>query len=223
MGKKLRIAIDGPGGAGKSTISKLIAARLGIDYVDTGAMYRAVALKMKENGISVDEVEKLEEMLVGTVIGFSKGHILLDNRVVNDLIRTQEISKLASDCSALAPVREKLVALQRDMGSKKSMIMDGRDIGTNVLPKAEFKFYMTASKEERAKRRFLELTEKNQETTFEKVLKDIEVRDHNDMTRKLNPLKKADDAITLDTTDMSIEEVCQFISDKVKGDNNGND
>jgi len=221
MFEMLRVAIDGPGGAGKSTVAKMMASRLGIDYVDTGAMYRAVALKMIENCVGLEDTGKLAKLLSETEIDFSEGAILLDGRAVNDLIRTQEISKLASDCSALAPVREKLVALQREIGSKKSVIMDGRDIGTNVLTEAEFKFYMTASKEERARRRHKELTEKGQETTFEIVLEDISMRDHNDMTRKLNPLRKADDAVELDTTEMTIEEVCKFISDRVRGEYDG--
>jgi len=208
---KIRIAIDGPGGAGKSTIAKILAKELNIDYVDTGAMYRAVAYKMQENGIALSDVAGIEKMLEGTEIDFSDGNIILDGKIINDYIRTPEISKLASDCSALGIVRDKLVALQREMGTKKSIVMDGRDITTNVLKDAEYKFYMTATKEERAKRRYEELLAKGQETSYEVVLKDIEQRDHNDMTRKLNPLTKADDAIELDTTNMSIPEVCAFI------------
>ena len=217
----MRIAIDGPGGAGKSTIAKIVAKELGIDYIDTGAMYRAFAYKMKEKGIDPGNLESIKEMLKVTEIDFSCGDILLDGETVNDQIRMPEISKLASDCSALAPVREKLVALQREMGRRKSIIMDGRDIGTNVLTDAEFKFYMTASKEERAHRRHSELLVKGQEISFEDVLNDITIRDHNDMTRKLNPLKKADDAVELDTTEMTIEEVCKFILDRVKGEKDG--
>jgi len=212
----MRIAIDGPGGAGKSTIAKIIAQELGIDYVDTGAMYRAVAYKMQENGIDIGDERGIEQMLSDTDIDFSDGNIILDGKIVNDFIRTGEISKLASDCSALASVRDKLVALQREMGSKKSIVMDGRDITTNVLKDAEFKFYMTASKEERARRRYEELLAKGMEVPYEKVLKDIETRDHNDMTRALNPLKKADDAIELDTTEMTIEEVCEFVINVVR-------
>jgi len=221
MSKRIRIAIDGPGGAGKSTVAKIIATDLGVDYVDTGAMYRAVAYKMQENGIDIKNQSGIDKMLSDTEIDFSDGDIILDGKIVNDFIRTPEISKLASDCSALASVREKLVALQREMGSKKSIVMDGRDITTNVLPDAEFKFYMTASKEERAKRRYDELLAKGKETSYEEVLSDIETRDHNDMTRKLNPLKKADDATELDTTEMTIEEVCGFIKSTVRGDIRG--
>ena len=217
MQNKIRIAIDGPGGAGKSTIAKIIAIELNIDYVDTGAMYRAVAYKMQENGIALEDLAGIEKMLSSTEIDFSDGNIILDGKIINDFIRTPEISKLASDCSALGIVRDKLVALQREMGNKKSIVMDGRDITTNVLKDAEFKFYMTATKEERAKRRYEEFLEKGKEMSYEEVLADIEMRDYNDMTRKLNPLTKADDAIELDTTNMSIPEVCKFIIDVVKG------
>ena len=221
MDNKIRIAIDGPGGAGKSTIAKMLAGDFGIDYVDTGAMYRAVAYKMQENNIGLEDEAALEKMLSDTVIDFSAGDIILDGKVINEYIRTPEISKLASDCSALAAVREKLVGLQREMGSKKSVVMDGRDIGTNVLTNAEFKIYMTATKEERAKRRYKELKGKGQKTPYEEVLAAITERDHNDMTRKLNPLRKADDAIELDTTEMTIEEVRNYILGLIKGGKNG--
>ena len=214
--EKIRIAIDGPGGAGKSTIAKLIAKELNIDYIDTGAMYRAVAYKMLKNGVALSDEAGIEKMLVDTEIDFSDGNIILDGKIINDFIRTPEISKLASDCSALAAVREKLVALQREMGSKKSVVMDGRDIATNVLKDAEFKFYMTASKEERAKRRYEEFLGTDKELPYEQVLTDIETRDHNDMTRKLNPLRKAEEAIEIDTTEMSIQEVCAFIINAIK-------
>jgi len=222
MDKIKRIAIDGPGGAGKSTIAKMIAKSLEIDYVDTGAMYRAVAYKMQENGIGVSDETGIKKMLADTLIDFSGGNTILDGKVINDFIRTPEISKLASDCSALQPVREKLVYLQREMGKKKSVVMDGRDIGTNVFPDAEYKFYMTASKEERAKRRYDELLLKGQKTTFDEVLAEMESRDHNDMTRQLNPLKRADDAILVDTTDMTIKEVCEYVMNLIEGGENGN-
>jgi cytidylate kinase len=217
---KIRIAIDGPGGAGKSTIAKIIAKELNLDYVDTGAMSRAVAYKMLESGIGLENEAGIEKMLGDTSIDFVGGNILLDGKIINDFIRTSEISKLASDCSALAAVREKLVALQREMGSKKSVVMDGRDIATNVLKDAEFKFYMTASKEERARRRYDEFVEKGKEIPYEQVLADIELRDHNDMTRKLNPLRKDDEAIELDTTNMTIQEVCDFIIRKIQSKEN---
>jgi len=223
MRRIFRIAIDGPGGAGKSTAAKKIAEALNIEYVDTGAMYRAVAYKMKECGVGLKDETALTGMLTDTDIDFLNGDIVLDGRAVNDFIRTAEISKLASDCSALAPVREKLVVLQREMGRKKSIVMDGRDIGTNVIKDAEFKFFMTATIEERAKRRYDELILKGQDASYESVLSDMSSRDRNDMTRALNPLKKADDAVELDTTEMTIEEVCEFMLRKIReggyGDN----
>ena len=215
MNKIIRVAIDGPSGAGKSTIAKAVGKKLGLDYIDTGAMYRAVGYKTLTSGIDPDDAAAMQQMLDSTEIDFSKGDIILDGEVVNDKIRTNEMSMMASRVSAIPAVREKLVELQRKMGQTKSIIMDGRDIGTNVLTDAEFKFFMTASAEERADRRYKELIEKGQEISYETVLEDIKKRDHNDMTRKLNPLKKADDAIELDTTGMSIEEVTDFIYKEV--------
>lgn len=216
MKDMLRIAIDGPSGAGKSTIAKEVAKKLGIDYIDTGAMYRAVGYKMKRDGIAADDEAALRAMLDDTDIDFVRGDIILDGAVVNDVIRTSEISKMASVCSALLPVREKLVEIQRGMGSRKSVIMDGRDIATNVLKDAEYKFFLTASAAERAERRHKELCEKGEAITFEAVLNDIEKRDHNDMTRKLNPLRKAEDAIEVDTTGLSIEEVVAFVLKEIR-------
>ncbi|MBP6492315.1 MAG: (d)CMP kinase [Clostridia bacterium] len=216
MENKIRIAIDGPSGAGKSTIAKLVAKQLGIDYIDTGAMYRAIGYKMIKNQVKIDEKEKLTELLANTEIDFVSGNIVLDGEIVNDKIRTPEISKMASDSSALQEVREKLVALQRKMGQTKSVVMDGRDIGTNVLTDAEYKFFMTASSAERAKRRWLELSQKGEAVDLEQVEADIIQRDYNDSTRKLNPLRKAEDAMELDTTGLSIEEVTGKILEVVK-------
>jgi len=216
MTDKIRIAIDGPSGAGKSTIAKLVAKRMGIDYIDTGAMYRAIGYKILQKEISLSDTDALRMMLDQTEIDFVSGNIVLDGEIVNDKIRTPEVSKMASDCSALAEVREKLVALQRKMGQTKSVVMDGRDIGTNVLTDAEYKFFMTASTAERAHRRWLELSEKGETADLSQVEADIIQRDHNDSTRKLNPLKKAEDAIELDTTGMSIEEVTQKILEVMK-------
>lgn len=211
-----RVAIDGPSGAGKSTIAKAVAKRLGIDYIDTGAMYRAVGYKIKQTGLDMQDKDKLAEMLAGTDIDFVNGDIILDGTVVNDKIRTSEISQMASKCSALQEVREKLVEIQRGMGTRKSVIMDGRDIGTNVLKDAEYKIFLTASADERADRRHKELIEKGEEISFEEVLNDIKQRDHNDMTRTLNPLRKADDAIEIDTTGLNIDEVIQKVLEEVK-------
>jgi cytidylate kinase len=222
-----RIAVDGPSGAGKSTIAKRIAKELNIEYIDTGAMYRAIGYKVAAcasgpwadteaastapiDEAAVDELlagDGLKALLDETQIDFVDGHIILDGRDVGDKIRTPEMSMMASKCSAIPAVREKLVEIQRQMGRRKSVIMDGRDIGTNVLKDAEYKIYLTASAEERAERRYKELVEKGESQTYEEVLKDIIQRDHNDMTRKLNPLRKADDAVEIDTTGMNIEEV----------------
>lgn len=211
-----RVAIDGPSGAGKSTIAKSVAKKLGIDYIDTGAMYRAVGYKMKREGIDAGDLSKLEAMLADTDIDFVKGDIILDGQVVNDVIRTSEISQMASKCSAVPIVREKLVDIQRGMGTRKSVIMDGRDIGTNVLKDAEYKFFLTASAEKRAERRHKELIEKGEDITFEEVLRDIEQRDHNDMTRKLNPLRKAEDALEVDTTGLDIDEVTELVLKEIR-------
>lgn len=211
-----RIAIDGPSGAGKSTIAKAVAKRLGIDYIDTGAMYRAIGLKMLSEGIAMEESDALSDMLARTEIDFDKGNVFLDGRIVNDLIRTPEVSKAASDCSALGSVRSKLVELQRKMGQSKSVIMDGRDIGTNVLTDAEYKFFLTATAEERALRRHKEMLEKGQESDLAQVLAQIVERDHNDSTRALNPLRKAEDAEEIDSTHMTIDQVVNYICDKVE-------
>jgi cytidylate kinase len=215
---RIRVAIDGPSGAGKSTIARAVAKRMEMDYIDTGAMYRAVAYKMLRDNVPVSDMKLLEDMLADTDIDFVKGNILLDGEIINSKIRTPEVSALASECSALAPVREKLVGLQRQMGQKKSIIMDGRDIGTNVLTDAEYKFYLNAQPEERARRRHLELVEKGQQTSFLQVLEDIRLRDHNDMTRALNPLRKAEDAREIDTTGMNLEQVICAIIDHIKGE-----
>lgn len=216
MENKIRIAIDGPSGAGKSTIAKRIAELLGIDYIDTGAMYRAMGYKILQKHIALDDKEALMRLLAQTEIDFIAGNIILDGEIVNNKIRTPEISKMASDASALQEVRDKLVTLQKNMGQVKSVVMDGRDIGTNVLKDAEYKFFMTASTAERAQRRWLELSEKGENVDLAKVEADIIQRDHNDSTRKLNPLRKAGDAIELDTTGMSVEEVTQKILEVIK-------
>ncbi|MEG0830495.1 MAG: (d)CMP kinase [Anaerovoracaceae bacterium] len=216
MDKIFSVAIDGPSGAGKSTIAKAVAEELNIDYIDTGAMYRAVAYKMGLENVQPTDFIKVKRVLDETKIDFAKGDVILDGEIVNSKIRTPEMSQKASEFSGLGDVREKLVELQRKMAETKSVIMDGRDIGTNVLMEAEYKFFMTASPSERAQRRYEELLEKGETVTFDQVLEDIVARDHNDTMRKLNPLKKADDALEVDTTGMSIEEVTAFIIREVR-------
>ena len=218
MSKIFQIAIDGPSGAGKSTIAKRVAKELGIDYIDTGAMYRAVGLKMLRLGIPMEENEELQKMLDETDVDFAEERVYLDGEDVSDLIRTQEISKAASDCSAFAMVRNKLVELQQAMGKRKSVIMDGRDIGTVVLKDAEYKYYLTATPEERAMRRFKELKAKGSEDTYEKVLEDVNRRDYNDMHREVDPLRQAEDAVLIDSTNMSIDEVVDFIISRVRAE-----
>ncbi len=215
MSERFRIAIDGPSGAGKSTVAKQVAARLGIEYIDTGAMYRAVGLKMLRLGIAMEENEELQKMLDDTDVDFEKERIYLDGEDVSDLIRTQEISKAASDCSAFATVREKLVELQRAMGERKSIIMDGRDIGTVVLKDSKQKFYLTATAEERAMRRYLELREKGSAEGYEQVLEDVIKRDYNDSHRDVSPLRQAEDAVLIDSTNMTVEQVVDFIIESV--------
>lgn len=211
----LRIAIDGPGGAGKSTVAKLVAKELGLDYIDTGAMYRAVGYKISRDGIDMENSLELASMLKETDIDFSGGKVFLDGEDISDKIRTQEVSALASKCSAIGEVREKLVSIQKEMGRSKNVIMDGRDIGTNVLKDAEHKIFLVASPEERAQRRYKELAEKGEDVTFQQVLDDINKRDHNDTHRKLNPLRKADDAVEIDTTSKNVDEVVKMILEEI--------
>ena len=213
--KIFQIAIDGPSGAGKSTIAKTVARKLGIDYIDTGAMYRALGLKMLRMGVPMREDAALAAMLEETDIDFSGGRVYLDGEDVSDQIRTQEISKASSDCSAFASVRRKLVELQQKMARAKSVIMDGRDIGTVVLKDAPYKYFLTASDEERALRRFRELAAKGEPQTYEEVLEQIRQRDYNDTHRAVTPLRKAEDAVEIDSTAMSIEEVVDYICGQI--------
>lgn len=205
------IAIDGPSGAGKSTIAKLIAQKLNIDYIDTGAMYRAIAYKMTKEGIEPKESQDLHGVLDHTDIDFVNGDIILDGKIVNDVIRTPEIASKASAFATLPSVRKKLVQLQQQMAKKKSVIMDGRDIGTVVLKDAKNKFYLTATAEERARRRFEELKEKGEEVSFDGILESIKKRDYDDMHREITPLRKAEDADEIDSSNMTIEEVCDYV------------
>ena len=217
MNEIYQVAIDGPSGAGKSTIAKAVAKELGIDYIDTGAMYRAIGYKVKCRGIDPADEDAVRAMLTDTQVDLQQGEAYLDGENVSAQIRTPEMSMMASVCSQIPAVREKLVQLQREMGTRKSVIMDGRDIGTNVLKDARFKIYLTASAEERARRRFLELQEKGEKQSFEDVLEDIKQRDYNDMTRELNPLRKAEDAVEVDTTGLDIDQVVQKVLEIVRG------
>ena len=207
----LRIAIDGPGGAGKSTIAKLVGDKLGLEYIDTGAMYRAVGLKLNREGIKPDDLISISNVLEETTIDFVNGKIILDGDDVSDIIRTQEISKFASIYSQIPEVRSKLVDIQRRIAAGKSVIMDGRDIGTNVLTDAELKIFLTADSMVRARRRYDEFRSKGIKANLNDIHEEIKDRDYQDMNRKLNPLVQAEDAIMLDTSDMTIDEVVNTI------------
>lgn len=222
MSDILRIAIDGPGGAGKSTVAKAVAKKLGIDYIDTGAMYRAIAYKFMSLGIipGKDNDAKFQDLinkiLASTEVDYSKGITRLDGTDVSDKIRTTEISSAASSFSAFPSVRKKLVSLQQKMAQEKSLVMDGRDIGSNVIKDAELKIFLTASPEERARRRFEEISKKGDTVDYETVLCDMKIRDRNDMSRQLNPLVKAEDALELDSSNMSVDEVVDLICERAR-------
>jgi len=200
------IAIDGPSAAGKSTVAKLLAKELGVEYIDTGAMYRAVALKVGREGLDTDDGEALDALLARTEVDLAGARVLLDGEDVSGFIRTEEVSMLASRVSAIPAVRQKLVTLQRELGARKSVVMDGRDIGSNVFPEADYKFFITASPEVRARRRLKELVLRGEEAKFEEVLEDVKKRDHDDSHRALNPLIQTEDAILIVTDDLGIDE-----------------
>ena len=210
------IAIDGPAGAGKSTIAKLIAKERGCIYVDTGAMYRAMAIYFLRQGIAAEDEAAITEACkdIEVVIKYEDNvqNVYLNGENVTSILRTEEVGKMASASSVYSAVRAKLLDLQRKLAVDYDVVMDGRDIGTHVLPDADVKIYMTASVEERANRRYRELVEKGDMTAdYEKIKADIAERDYRDMNREIAPLKQAEDAILLDTSDMSIEEVVKAI------------
>ncbi len=216
------IALDGPSGAGKSTVAKAVAKKLGITYLDTGALYRALGLKLLNSSVPCDNAAAVEKCLKNVEVGikYTDGEqsVLLDGVDVSGKIRTPEVSMAASKCSAIPYVREKLLSLQRNIAKEQSVILDGRDIGTVVLPSSEFKFYLTASAEVRARRRFDELKAKGETVTYEEVLKDVNKRDINDSTRKIAPLKKAFDAIEIVSDNMTAEQVTDFVVRRVTED-----
>ena len=214
------VAIDGPAGAGKSTIAKMVAKKMNLIYVDTGSMYRAMALACIRQGIKADEHEKVAETIKSLNISleYEDGvqQVILNGENVNAYIRTEEVGNMTSAIATYPEVREKLVAMQQAIAKEKEVIMDGRDIGTCVLKDAPVKIYLSASADERAKRRCSEFEKLGQEYDFEKVKEQIIQRDKNDMTRELNPLRKADDAVEVDTTKMNIEEVKDTIVKTIK-------
>ena len=222
MDKIYRVAIDGPAGAGKSTMAKILAEKLGIDYVDTGAMYRAIALKILKTGIDYTNEQDLNKLLSSTDVDYYGGKVYLDGEDVSGQIRTNEISMAASTISKLGPVRAKVDEVSKRLAATKDVVMEGRDIGTAVIPDAEVKIFMTAAPEIRAKRRYEQLVAAGKPANLEEIKEDIEKRDYQDSHREINPLKQADDAVYMDTSDMSIDEnidaVCAVIADKTGRD-----
>lgn len=210
-----QIAIDGPAGAGKSTIAKELAKRLGFIYVDTGAMYRAMALYLLREGVPMDDSGKISaaSQRADITIAYKDGlqQVLLDGENVTAFLRTEEVGNMASVSSANPDVRKKLVELQQNLANRENVVMDGRDIGTCVLPNADVKVYLTASASCRAKRRYEELTAKGETCDLGVIEADIEKRDHQDMTREHSPLRQAEDAVLLDSSDMTIREVVERI------------
>jgi len=211
------IAIDGPAGAGKSTIAKKVAKKLEYIYVDTGAMYRAIAYFLLTNNIDIEDDAQLENACKSIKIEIryenDAQQVYLNDENVTSYLRTEETGNMASKSSAKAPVRAALLDLQRDMAIEYNVVMDGRDIGTNVLPNAEAKIYLTASSKERANRRYKELIEKGENADLDQIEADIIERDNRDMNRAIAPLKQADDAVYIDSSDMSIDEVVNAILD----------
>lgn len=209
------VAIDGPAGAGKSTIAKLVAKEKGYIYVDTGAMYRGLAIHFLNRGIDPEDRKAVAEACrdAEVTIGYEDGvqQIYLNGENVTSMLRAEETGNMASKTSAIPEVREKLLELQRSLAREKDVIMDGRDIGTNILPNADIKIYLTASVETRARRRYDELQEKGEDCSLEEISRDIRERDERDMTREIAPLKKADDAVLVDSSDMTIQQVVDEI------------
>lgn len=216
----IAVAIDGPAGAGKSTISKKVASDLGFIYVDTGAIYRALGLFCINSGTDIRDSKAVEKILPETDIRIvffnNEQHILLNDKDVSEEIRTEQVSMAASVVSAIPEVRKFLLNLQRNFSKNNDVIMDGRDIGTVVLPNAQVKIFLTASAETRAKRRVLQLAEKGITEDYDKVLSDIKERDYNDSHRETAPLKPAEQSILVDTTDLTLEEAVKTIENIIK-------
>lgn len=216
----INVAIDGPAGAGKSTIAKMVAKKMGLIYVDTGAMYRAMALFFLRNGIDPKDENKVNSALetISVSIDFQDGEqvVLLNGENVNGFIRTEEVGNTASVTSQYPKVREKLMYLQRQLANDKDIVMDGRDIGTHVLPNANPKIYLTASSKVRAKRRYDELTAKGNDCDIDVIEKDIIDRDNRDMNREIAPLRQAEDAVLVDSSNMTVEEVEDSIIELIK-------
>lgn len=219
--KNIIVAIDGPAGAGKSTITKIVAEKCNLTNIDTGAMYRCVALNTIINHVSLDEQEKIIELAKACKIEFDLNNkVFLNGNDVTSDIRSKEVTEIVSPVSSIVKVREQMVILQRKMAKGKNVIMEGRDITTVVFPNADFKFYLDASIEERAKRRFKEYQEKNINMSYEEILENIKKRDYNDMHKEIGSLIISKDAIYIDTSDISIEEVANKIINIIRGGKN---
>jgi cytidylate kinase len=213
--KNLVIAVDGPAGAGKSTIAKIIADKLNINYIDTGAMYRAVTYKVLQNNIDTTDEQAIIEVAKASEIDFKDNNIYLDGKILKEEIRTPEVSNNVSNVAQIKEVRYLMVDVQREIGNRSSVILDGRDIGSYVFPNADYKFFLVATPEERGKRRHKELIEKGYEVSLEEIISDIIKRDEIDSNREFAPLVKAEDAIEIDTTGKGIEQVVQSVIEKI--------
>lgn len=213
--KNLVIAVDGPAGAGKSTIAKLIADKLNINYIDTGAMYRAITYKCLQNNIDINNEKEVINIAKDCEIDFRDNNIYLNGEILKDEIRTMEVSNNVSNVAKIKEVRYLMVDIQRNIGKINSVILDGRDIGSYVFPNADYKFFLVATPEERGKRRYKELVNKGYDVNLEEIINDIIKRDDIDSNREFAPLVKADDAIEIDTTGKSINEVVQSVLSKI--------
>lgn len=218
--KKIIVAIDGPSGSGKSTVAKRLAGRLGYMYIDTGAMYRAVALQAKRDSIDINDSAALIGLCESVKLEFVPDNgglrTILNGEDVSEAIRTPEMSMAASDISARKEVRQALLSLQRRMGENGGVVLEGRDVGTVIFPNAEAKFFLDASLEERGKRRYKELAAKGMDVTLEQTIEDVRKRDINDSSREIAPLKMADDAVLVDSTNLNIEEVVEKMIEVIK-------
>ena len=211
----LIIAVDGPAGAGKSTIAKIIAEKLNINYIDTGAMYRAITYKCLQNNIDINNEEQVIKVAKNTEIDFRDNDIYLDKKVLKEEIRTMEVSNNVSNVAKIKEVRYLMVDIQREIGTRNSVILDGRDIGSYVFPNADYKFFLVATPEERGNRRYKELMKKGYEVSLDEIISDIIKRDEIDSNREFAPLVKADDAIEIDTTGKDINEVVESVISKI--------
>ncbi|WP_373601348.1 (d)CMP kinase [Paraclostridium bifermentans] len=214
--KNLVIAVDGPAGAGKSTIAKIVADKLNINYIDTGAMYRAITYKVLQNNVDVNDESTIVELAKNSDIDFKDNNIYLDGKILKEEIRTPEVSNNVSNIAQIKDVRYLMVDVQREIGNRSSVILDGRDIGSYVFPNADYKFFLVASPNERGERRYKELVKKGYDITLDEVIKDVIRRDEIDSNREFAPLVKANDAIEIDTTGKSIDNVVDLVINKIK-------